>query len=98
MSAFHQSPRWRALRLEAKRRDGWKCVECGARGRLEVDHVQPVSTRPDLALTLSNLRTLCRACHIAKTRAERGGPPPAAKAAWAGAVAELSTKPNLKWS
>lgn len=30
---------------------------------LEVDHILPVATHPELEFTLSNLRTLCRSCH-----------------------------------
>lgn len=67
-----QSRRWPALRLQAKRRDGFRCVGCGARGRLEVDHVQPVRTHPELAFDLSNLQTLCVSCHSRKTRIECG--------------------------
>lgn len=70
-----RSPRWRALRLEALRRDGWACVQCGARGRLEVDHVQPVRDAPELAFELSNLQALCPGCHGRKTRLECGHPP-----------------------
>ena len=72
MSAFHQSPAWKALRLAAKRRDGWRCTSCGSRVGLEVDHVEPRHKRPDLALVLANLATLCRGCHIEKTKADRG--------------------------
>jgi 5-methylcytosine-specific restriction endonuclease McrA len=67
--------RWPALRLAAKRRDGFRCVQCSARGRLEVDHIRPVRTHPDLSFALSNLQTLCAACHGAKTRIECGLPP-----------------------
>jgi 5-methylcytosine-specific restriction endonuclease McrA len=66
------SPRWPALRLQAKRRDGFRCVECGARGRLEVDHVQPVRDAPLLAFNLNNLQTLCASCHARKTAHETG--------------------------
>jgi len=38
------SKRWPALRIAARRRDGWSCVRCGAVGRLEVDHVLPDRT------------------------------------------------------
>jgi 5-methylcytosine-specific restriction endonuclease McrA len=64
--------RWPALRLQAKRRDGWRCVECGARGRLECDHVLPVRSRPDLSFSLDNLQTLCVRCHARKTAIESG--------------------------
>jgi 5-methylcytosine-specific restriction endonuclease McrA len=64
--------RWPALRLLALRRDGWKCVKCGSRHRLEVDHILSVATRPDLAFDLDNTQTLCGSCHAKKTRQERG--------------------------
>lgn len=65
----YRSRRWQALRLRAKRRDGFRCTSCSARGRLEVHHVESVRDRPDLAFDLANLRTLCPSCHI---RIERG--------------------------
>jgi 5-methylcytosine-specific restriction endonuclease McrA len=67
-----RSPRWPALRLAAKRRDGFKCVSCGARGQLEVDHIVPVRKCPELSFVLENLQTLCVACHSRKTRIEVG--------------------------
>ena len=65
-----KTKRWKRLRFEALRRDNFQCVQCGARGRLEVDHIEPVRTRPDLAWDLNNLQTLCKADHTRKTRAE----------------------------
>jgi len=67
-----RSRRWPALRQQALRRDGFACVECGARGRLEVDHIKPVRTHPHLAWELDNLQTLCGPCHTRKTRIEIG--------------------------
>jgi len=58
--------------MEALRRDGFACVKCGARGRLEVDHIEPVRDAPERAYDLTNLQALCRACHSAKTKAEVG--------------------------
>jgi DNA-directed RNA polymerase subunit RPC12/RpoP len=45
-------------------RDGYRCLECGAREDLSVDHIQPVSKggTDDAA----NLRTLCRSCNSRK--------------------------------
>lgn len=86
-----RGPRWRALRLEALRRDGFQCRDCGARGRLEVHHVKPVRTHPGLAYELDNLRCLCRACHTRITRAECGHPELSPeRRAWREAVATLS--------
>ena len=74
-AAIYRTPRWKSLRFLAKRRDGFKCVECGAAGRIEVDHVKPIRTHPELAFDLGNLQCLCPACHTRKTRIEVGHPP-----------------------
>lgn len=75
--------RWPALRLTAKRRDGFKCVKCDAVGRLEVDHIKAVRDAPDLAFVLDNLQTLCVRCHAAKTKLEVGfGEVDPKRAAW----------------
>lgn len=39
------------------------CSFCGAKERLELDHIEPVSKRPDLIMDDSNARILCRPCH-----------------------------------
>lgn len=69
-------PQWPDIRAQALRRDGHRCVLCGATGTsngvvptgtrlggLEVDHIKPVAQYPDLELVLANVRTLCRPCH-----------------------------------
>lgn len=68
----YRDKRWPAVRLQAKRRDGWKCVKCGSRYRLEVDHIQPVRDYPEGAFLLANLQTLCGPCHGRKTQVETG--------------------------
>jgi 5-methylcytosine-specific restriction endonuclease McrA len=60
------------VRQLAKRRDGFRCVKCGAVVGLEVDHIQPVRTAPELSYELSNLQTLCGSCHSKKTIFEIG--------------------------
>jgi len=70
-AAVLKSRRWKALRLQALRRDGWRCVKCGEPGR-EVDHIKPVRTHPELSFELSNLQTLDGRCHSRKTRIEIG--------------------------
>lgn len=67
-----RSKRWQVVRKEAKDRDGWKCVQCGKRDRLEVDHIKGVRHAPELAYELTNLQTLCCSCHARKTRLEIG--------------------------
>ncbi|MGR3515376.1 MAG: HNH endonuclease [Paracoccaceae bacterium] len=70
-----RTKRWKALRLEVLRRDDWRCVRCGDMRRLEVDHVLPVKTHPELSFALSNLQCLCASCHSRKTRLEVGHKP-----------------------
>lgn len=82
-SHVYRDPRWPVLRLAAKRRDGFCCVQCGARRRLEVDHIRPVRSAPEAAFDLQNLQTLCGSCHARKTRVEVGFPElPPERRAW----------------
>ena len=67
MSAHHDrmyaSGGWARARRAALDRDGWRCVECGHPGALEVHHVVPLD-QGGAPLDLANLQTLCRGCHI----------------------------------
>ncbi|ARQ01707.1 HNH endonuclease [Pseudorhodoplanes sinuspersici] len=98
-AAVIRDKRWPALRLAAKRRDGFKCVKCSAVGRLEVDHIKPVRTDPELAFELTNLQTLCVPCHSAKTKIECGfgNEVSPARAAWRDLLATMA-KPQPKES
>ncbi len=57
-----------SLRYDIMKRDGFRCVLCGARQadgvRLEVDHIKPVSKGGKTVP--SNLRTLCDRCNRGK--------------------------------
>ena len=89
-----RGPRWKALRMQALDRDGWQCVQCGERRRLEVDHIEPVRDRPDLAYSLANLQCLCGRCHSRKTRIEIGlGPLNPAREAWKKLVRQTGRNP-----
>ncbi|MGH6949400.1 MAG: HNH endonuclease [Vitreimonas sp.] len=70
--AVYRDPRWPGLRLACKRRDNFRCKKCGGRGLLEVDHIKAVRDAPELAFVLSNLQSLCKPCHSAKTVEEIG--------------------------
>lgn len=85
--------RWQVLRHQILERDGWQCQCCGERRKLEVDHVKPVRTHPELSFDPRNLQVLCGRCHSRKTRIECGlkERSPERKA-WADAVAELATE------
>ncbi|WMS43439.1 HNH endonuclease signature motif containing protein [Acuticoccus sp. MNP-M23] len=81
--------RWAALRLQVLRRDGFKCRACGARARLEIDHIKPVRTDPQLAWDASNLQPLCPGCHTRKTNLEQGrSAPNPDRLAWAALLRE----------
>lgn len=66
MTFPRSSRQWQHLRLQVLHRDGWQCTRCGSRQRLEVDHVVPLADGG--TDDKDNLRTLCRACHVAETR------------------------------
>jgi 5-methylcytosine-specific restriction enzyme A len=71
-----QTKRWKGIRHLVRRRDQFKCTECGSRHRLEVHHKLSVRTHPELAYDLQNLQLLCAGCHARKTRIELGQPMP----------------------
>jgi hypothetical protein len=52
------------VRHEVWRRDRGTCVECGSRGRLEFDHIIPVSRGG--ANTVRNLELRCEPCNRRK--------------------------------
>ena len=53
-----------------------------------MDHIKPLR-RGGEAYDLGNLQTLCRGCHIEKSRAESRRKPSPARAAWRCLVTEL---------
>ena len=67
--------RWARVRLAVFKRDGWRCRRCGGASRLECDHVLAQFRGGD-PYDLANLQTLCRGCHIKKSRGERERPDP----------------------
>lgn len=78
MPEFYKSREWQKVRVNALRRDGFRCTICGAdvraKGSNRVDHIEPVKARPDLALRLDNVRTLCASCdNMRHSEKGRGG-------------------------
>lgn len=66
---------WNIICEKVLKRDKYRCRECRMsnqqslrtfRIRLAVHHKKPYRKRPDLALRLSNLETLCVSCHVSK--------------------------------
>ena len=68
---FFSTRKGREFRDFIRLRDNRTCQMCGVRlmpgrGRPDsavVDHVRPISLRPDLEADVSNMRAICRACH-----------------------------------
>lgn len=52
-------------------RDNYTCQMCGARGELQVDHIQSWSEYVDLRFSMDNCRTLCKGCHYFVTYGKR---------------------------
>lgn len=76
---FYKSPAWESLREQALKRDGYRCQHCMAKclGKKHnkpsphVDHIISRRVNPRLALSLSNLQTLCHSCHSKRTKADQ---------------------------
>lgn len=70
---FYHSGPWKAVSRKARDRDQGMCRDCMERFRAGqmnkprraelVHHMIPIDERPDLALDLNNLRSLCNICH-----------------------------------
>ena len=80
--------RWAQVRRAVFERDGWRCVLCRRAGRLECDHITPMRRGGD-PWDPANLQSLCRACHVDKTRGDWRPPLTAAEVAWRAFVGEL---------
>ncbi|MFC6644151.1 HNH endonuclease [Granulicella cerasi] len=69
---------WKTIRIEALRRDKFLCVHCLALNKItpaqDVDHIIPISVDITKRLDLTNLQSLCRSCHRAKTAHEQKAP------------------------
>lgn len=65
--AFYHTIAWRKKRVAILRRDHYACVRCRAQGKYTraatVHHVKHLRDCPELALTDSNLQSLCASCH-----------------------------------
>ena len=72
--AFRKTVQYVNLMKETKKRDGYRCFDCGELGgKLESDHILQFSKYPRLRLEPLNIQTLCKECHKQKTTFERTG-------------------------
>lgn len=69
--SFYRSQPWKEVRYFVLKRDGRRCVCCGATPedlvKMHVDHIKPRSLRPDLELDATNLQILCEDCNLGKS-------------------------------
>lgn len=68
---FYESRAWLELRYRILQKQGGSCKLCGCRGSadnpIQVDHIKPRSTHPELELVESNLQVLCKNCNQGKS-------------------------------
>lgn len=68
---FLKTMEWRKLRMQALIKYGPKCMCCGATPAtgavMNVDHIKPRKTHPELALDINNLQILCGTCNAGKS-------------------------------
>lgn len=70
---FYSSNEWIALRYEALKQFGNRCMCCGRYAKevpLHVDHILPRSLYPKRALDINNLQILCVDCNMAKSNGD----------------------------
>lgn len=66
---IRNSIEYRLWREAVFARDNWTCVECSERGgRLHADHITPFSIAPEIRFAIDNGQTLCKKCHLEKTK------------------------------
>jgi 5-methylcytosine-specific restriction endonuclease McrA len=74
MASYYATREWKDIKNAVIRKDGYKCQRCGSKRDLVVHHIQP---RNDGGADIeSNLKTVCKPCHIKEHRelaATRGG-------------------------
>ncbi|MEH6868939.1 HNH endonuclease [Bacillus safensis] len=72
---FYRSKAWRLCREEVLRRDHYLCQDCLTADRITaaetVHHIEELTDRPDIALSIDNLISLCNSCHN-KRHPEKG--------------------------
>lgn len=65
---------WRdTIRPAIWRRDGGKCVRCGSAVALEEAHIDHIKSGKNGTNKFSNLRTLCRRCHVLRADVRHRG-------------------------
>lgn len=70
LDSFLSTYEWRRFRMVALKKYGSRCQCCGATPSdgavMNVDHIKPRKTHPELALDVGNLQILCNQCNHGK--------------------------------
>lgn len=64
---IYSSRQWKTLRRKVLDRADGVCEECSSIGEIQVHHIKPVSLGGAI-WDLSNLKAVCRSCHLAEHR------------------------------
>jgi len=80
--------RWRRVRWEVLKRDGYRCRQCGKAGRLEVHHVVHLEDG-GAPYALDNLETRCRPCHFQEHRQRQARQLTPEQLAWASLLRDI---------
>lgn len=68
---FYRTKQWQSLRQLVLDRDHYVCQYCGRPNSNTVDHIVPIEYDQQGMADVSNLATICRSCHYAKTQWEQ---------------------------
>ena len=68
---FYRGEQWQSLRQLVLDRDHYVCKYCGRPNSNTVDHIVPIEYDQQGTTDASNLATICRSCHYAKTQWEQ---------------------------
>ena len=55
---------WNVIRIKVLERDGYRCVRCHVEVAVDTAHIDHIKSGKLAGNELSNLRTLCRRCHV----------------------------------
>lgn len=64
---FYLDEPWLSLRKRVLAHYGKKCMKCGSKDYIAVDHIKPRSLYPELELDFENMQVLCRSCNSHKS-------------------------------
>jgi len=63
INKFRRCPEYLEWKKYILERDNFKCVLCGSKENIEVDHIKSLALFPEMALDKNNGRVLCNKCH-----------------------------------